>query len=86
LPKLSPVSRQELVKILKRFGFEGPFAGGKHLFVVNGDLRLTIPNPHKEVIGSDLLIRILRQRNQPNNQSNQIEFCSCISQTGHPIV
>jgi hypothetical protein len=35
--------------------------GGKHLFMIKGTLRLTIPNPHKEAIGSDLLVRILRQ-------------------------
>ena len=61
MSKLNPVSQQELVKGLNRFGFEGPFAGDKHLFMIKGDLRLTILNPHKETIGSDLLIRILRQ-------------------------
>jgi predicted RNA binding protein YcfA (HicA-like mRNA interferase family) len=61
LSKLNPISQQELVKRLRRFGFAGPFGGGKHLFMIKGTLRLTIPNPHKEAIGSDLLIRILRQ-------------------------
>jgi predicted RNA binding protein YcfA (HicA-like mRNA interferase family) len=42
-------------------GFEGPFAGGKHPYMVRGDLVLTIPNPHRQEIGSDLLVRILRQ-------------------------
>jgi len=61
LSKLSPVSQQELVKRLKRFGFEGPLSGGKHLYMVKGSLRLTIPNPHRQAISSDLLLRILRQ-------------------------
>ena len=61
MSKLNPISQQELVKKLRCFGFAGPFGGGKHLFMIKGTLRLTIPNPHKEAIGSDLLIRILRQ-------------------------
>jgi len=46
---------------MKKFGFSGPFCGGKHLFMIYGDTRLTIPNPHKTEIGVDLLSRILRQ-------------------------
>ena len=61
MSKLRPVSYNELVRGLKTFGFEGPFAGGKHLYMLKGNLRLTIPNPHRQKIGSDLLMRILRQ-------------------------
>ncbi len=31
------------------------------MYMVKGDIRLTIPNPHNKEIGVDLLIRILRQ-------------------------
>ena len=61
MPKLSPVSFSELVRKLKTLDFEGPFSGGKNLFMVKGDLRLTIPNPHRQDIGIDLLKKILRQ-------------------------
>ena len=61
MSKLGPVSFSELVNRLKAFGFEGPYSGGKHLYMLNGNLRLTIPNPHKQNIGVDLLKRILRQ-------------------------
>ena len=61
MPKLSPVKWSELVRRLRVLGFEGPFAGGKHPYMVRGDLVLTIPNPHRQEIGSDLLVRILRQ-------------------------
>ncbi len=61
MSKLGPVSHNELVKRLRIFGFEGPFSGGKHLYMVKGNLRLTIPNPHKQKINVDLLMRILRQ-------------------------
>jgi len=46
---------------MRQLGFEGPFSGGKHLFMIRGDIRLTIPNPHHKEIGVDLLTRILRQ-------------------------
>jgi len=61
LPKLTPVSWNVLVKRLNKLGFEGPYSGGKHPFMVKNDLVLTIPNPHKAVISVDLLSRILRQ-------------------------
>jgi len=61
LPKLRPISHNELLRGLKTFGFEGPFTGGKHLYMLKGNLRLTIPNPHRQKIGIDLLMRILRQ-------------------------
>ena len=58
---LSPVSQREPVKRLRKFGFAGPFAGGKRLFMVKGERRLAIPNPHRQEIGIALLSRILRQ-------------------------
>jgi len=61
LSKLRPVSHNELIRGLRAFGFEGPSSGGKHLYMLRGNLRLTIPNPHKQKVGVDLLIRILRQ-------------------------
>jgi len=54
MSKLSPVSFSELVKKLKALDFEGPFSGGKHLIMIKSDLRLTIPNPHRQDIGVDL--------------------------------
>lgn len=58
---LSPVSRRELVKRLRKLGFAGPFAGGKHLFMVKEGRRLAIPNPHRKEISSALLSRLLKQ-------------------------
>jgi hypothetical protein len=51
MSKLRPVFFNELVRRLKLFGFKGPHGGGKHLYMLKGDLRLTIPNPHKQEIG-----------------------------------
>lgn len=58
---LSPISHRELVSRLSRAGFEGPFRGGKHRFMVREKRRVVLPNPHGEVIRVDLLVRILRQ-------------------------
>ncbi|MCW3130200.1 MAG: type II toxin-antitoxin system HicA family toxin [Methanophagales archaeon] len=59
--KLSPVSWTELVKWLHELGFDGPYQGGKHPYMIKDNLVLTIPNPHRREIGVDLLSRILKQ-------------------------
>lgn len=61
--RLSPVSLHELVERLRQLGFDGPYQGGKHPYMIKGDLVLTIPNPHRKEIGVDLLSRILKQAN-----------------------
>ena len=58
---LRPVSRRELIQRLRRLGFEGPYTGGRHVFMLRGSQRLTVPNPHRHEIGVDLLQRILKQ-------------------------
>jgi predicted RNA binding protein YcfA (HicA-like mRNA interferase family) len=50
-----------LIRSLQQAGFEGPYSGGKHQFMVKGDITLWIPNPHQGDIGRELLARILRQ-------------------------
>ena len=40
-------------------GWEGPYPGGKHQHMVNGEIQLTIPNPHGGDIGPNLLKMIL---------------------------
>ena len=71
MSKLRPVSFSELVRKLKSLDFEGPFSGGKHLFMIKGDLRLTISNPHRQDIGVDLLERILKQGGIRMDEWNQ---------------
>jgi len=63
MPPFGPVRRAVLIKALKQAGFNGPYAGGRHEFLVKGELRLTLPNPHQGEIGRDLLGRILHQAN-----------------------
>ena len=61
MPRFGPIKQRELVRSLRLCGFEGPYSGGKHPFMIKGDLTITIPNPHKDEIGKELLSRILRQ-------------------------
>jgi len=61
MPAWRPVSRRELIAALRRLGFEGPYSGGKHQFMVRGDRVLTVPNPHGRSIGLRLLAVVLRQ-------------------------
>ena len=60
MPSLRPISRRELLRRLRALGFDGPYQEGKHPFMIRGELRLTIPNPHGEDIRVDLLNKILR--------------------------
>ena len=61
MPRLGPVKRKDLIGYLHGLGFEGPFSGGKHQFMVRAGITLRIPNPHRSDIGKELLVRILRQ-------------------------
>ncbi|MCJ7640375.1 MAG: type II toxin-antitoxin system HicA family toxin [Desulfobacterales bacterium] len=53
MPTFGPVKRDVLIRCLRKFGFDGPYSGGKHPFMVKGDLTLTIPNPHHKDIGRE---------------------------------
>ena len=61
MPAFGSIKRKDLIRTLKQAGFDGPHAGGKHEFMVKGNLRLTLPNPHQGEISKDLLTRILKQ-------------------------
>ena len=61
MPPFGPVKRRDLIRYLRQFGFEGPYSGGKHQFMVKDDIILRVPNPHQSDIGKGLLARILKQ-------------------------
>lgn len=62
------ISRRDFLRKLKVFGFAGPHAGSKHSFMIKGDLKLRIPNPHQGDISASLLSRLLRQAGISNDQ------------------
>jgi len=60
------ISWRNLVKKFRRLGFDGPYSGGRHLFMVKGSFTLHIPNPHRGDISAQLVSEILRQANISN--------------------
>ncbi|MFO7665475.1 MAG: type II toxin-antitoxin system HicA family toxin [Desulfobacterales bacterium] len=61
MPPFRPVKRKELIRYLKRLEFQGPYSGGKHQFMIRGEITISIPNPHQTEIGRNYLAKILRQ-------------------------
>lgn len=55
------ISWRKLVQKFVKLGFDGPFSGGRHLFMIKRELKIRIPNPHKGDISRHLLSEILRQ-------------------------
>ena len=61
MPALGPIKRRDLIRNLRKLGFDGPYTGGRHEYMIKGTLKLFIPNPHQGDISGSLLARILRQ-------------------------
>ncbi len=72
MPPFGPVKRKDLIRHLKQFGFEGPYSGGKHQFMVRGEVTVRVPNPHQADIGKELLARILRQAGVSREQWEEL--------------
>jgi len=61
MPRLGPIKRKDLIHYFRHLEFEDPYAGGKHQYMIKGQLKLRISNPHQSDISQGLLARILRQ-------------------------
>jgi predicted RNA binding protein YcfA (HicA-like mRNA interferase family) len=72
VPRIGPIKRKNLLRYLRDLGFEGPYSGGKHQYMVKGQIKLVIPNPHQSDIGPDLLVRILRQADINRDEWEQL--------------
>jgi len=72
MPSFRSIKRRDFIKALQKAGFEGPYSGGKHQYMIKGTLRLVIPNPHRKEISSALLARILRQAGISRAQWEQL--------------
>jgi len=64
------ISWRRLVQKFRRLGFDGPYSGGRHLFMVKGAFKLRIPNPHSSDISAALMSEILRQSGISNEEWN----------------
>ena len=72
MPHFGPIKRRELIRYLRQLGFEGPYSGGKHQFMIKGDITLRVPNPHRSDVGKELLARILRQARIQRNEWEEL--------------
>jgi predicted RNA binding protein YcfA (HicA-like mRNA interferase family) len=61
MPPFGPIKRKDLIACLRKLGFEGPYVGGKHQYMVRHELKVRIPNPHQGEIADALLARLLQQ-------------------------
>lgn len=55
------ISWRKFVQKFRRLGFDGPYSGGRHLFMIKGNLKVRIPNFHRSDISKSLVAEILRQ-------------------------
>lgn len=44
MSRWSPCKRTDFIRRLRRLGFEGPYSGAKHQFLIFGENRLTVPS------------------------------------------
>ncbi|MEK6692480.1 MAG: type II toxin-antitoxin system HicA family toxin [Nitrospirota bacterium] len=58
----STIQKRELIRKFRSLGYSGPFSGGKHQFMIKGQKKIRIPNPHGSGdIHIGLVKEILRQ-------------------------
>lgn len=61
MPPIAPIKRRDLIHYLQYLGFEGPYSGKRHQYMLRGTCKVFIPNPHQRDIGKSLLLEILKQ-------------------------
>ena len=48
MPPFGPIKRKNPVRYFKQYGFEGPYSGGKHQFMVKDDITIEIVELRKK--------------------------------------
>jgi len=66
------ISWRKLVQNFRKLGFEGPYTGGKHLFMKRNTLKVHIPSKHKGDISAGLVNEILRQARISKKEWDQL--------------
>lgn len=58
MPRLSPLSSDDIIRKLRKLGYEGPISGGRHSRMVHPERQQIIPLPiHK---GRDVSVGLIR--------------------------
>ncbi|MBI4523930.1 MAG: type II toxin-antitoxin system HicA family toxin [Deltaproteobacteria bacterium] len=59
---INPLTSREIVQKLRVLGFSGPYPGGNHQYMVKGNLKVRVPNPHHgQTISVGLVKKIIGQ-------------------------
>ena len=61
MPKLPILSAKEVIKVLKRFGFEVHRQTGSHIHLWNDERRLLVTVPNHRELAKGTLISIMKQ-------------------------
>ena len=54
MPRMVPISRRELIRWLKKLGFEGPFHGTRHDFVRRDSDGMKLPIPRDDAKSKEI--------------------------------
>lgn len=74
MPKVSPISAKELIKILEKQGFEVVHQKGSHVRLKHSDgRRTTVPMHSGESVGVGLLRKILRDTNISRDEFEKLK-------------
>lgn len=58
MPKLSPLKSRQVIKKLRKLGYEGPYPGGRHVRMVNLETGQIVPIPVHQ--GKDVSVGLIR--------------------------
>ncbi|MFA5747661.1 MAG: type II toxin-antitoxin system HicA family toxin [Candidatus Absconditabacterales bacterium] len=61
MPRLVPLKPDEAIEKLKKLGYEGPVAGGKHLHMIKGLEIIPVPKHGGQEIGVGLISKIIKE-------------------------
>jgi len=56
------IPRRELIRKFRALGYDGPYSGGKHQFMIQGQKKVRVPTPHgSKIVHVNLVLEILKQ-------------------------
>jgi predicted RNA binding protein YcfA (HicA-like mRNA interferase family) len=61
MPPFGPIKRKDFIRSLHKLGFEGPYSGGRHVYMIKAKRKLVIPNPQEGEISKSFLNMLLKQ-------------------------
>ncbi|MDI6603046.1 MAG: type II toxin-antitoxin system HicA family toxin [Patescibacteria group bacterium] len=66
------ISWRKMVQKFRKLEFDGPYSGGRHLFMVKDKLKVRIPNRHRGDISKHLVSEIIRQAGISPKEWNKV--------------